>query len=154
MLKHLLISIFFSLFLLPVVAQKKTATVAGRVVDENDQPLSKVTIIILGRQSGQASSDSGTFQVRVPADKAFALVFSYAGYRTEQRNFYLSEGEAERVIIRMEKTSKTLEEVVVSSQPERRETGLVRVNPRNALVIPSTIGGVESLIKIFVGSNN
>ncbi len=154
MLKHLLISIFFSLFLLPVVAQKKTATVAGRVVDENDQPLSKVTIIILGRQSGQASSDSGTFQIRVPADKAFALVFSYAGYRTEQRNFYLSEGEAERVIIRMEKTSKTLEEVVVSSQPERRETGLVRVNPRNALVIPSTIGGVESLIKIFVGSNN
>jgi hypothetical protein len=154
MLKHLLISIFFSLFLLPAMAQKKTATVAGRVVDENDQPLSKVTIIILGRQSGQASSDSGTFQIRVPADKAFALVFSYAGYRTEQRNFYLSEGEAERVIIRMEKTSKTLEEVVVSSQPERRETGLVRVNPRNALVIPSTIGGVESLIKIFVGSNN
>lgn len=151
---RLLLSFFLVLFLTPVVAQKKSATVSGRVVDENDQPLAKVSITVLGRQSGQASSDSGTFTIRVPADKAFALVFSYAGYRNEQRNFYLSEGEAERVVVRMEKSSQTLEEVVVSTQPERREVGLVRVNPRNAMVIPSTIGGVESLIKIFVGSNN
>ncbi len=151
---RLLLSFIFFLFLTPVLAQKKTATVSGRIVDENDQPLAKVSVTILGRQSGQVSTDSGTFQIRVPSDKAFALVFSYAGYRNEQRNFYLSEGEAERVVVRMEKSSRTLEEVVVSSQPERKEVGLVRVNPRNALVIPSTIGGVESLIKVFVGSNN
>ncbi len=54
----------------------------------------------------------------------------------------------------MEKGEKTLEEVVVTSQPERKEVGLIRINPKNALIIPSTIGGVESLIKIFVGSNN
>jgi hypothetical protein len=151
---RLLLSFFLVLFLTPVLAQKKSATVSGRVVDENDHPLGNVSVTILGRQNGQVSTDSGTFMIRVPSDKAFALVFSYAGYRSEQRNFYLSEGEAERVVVRMEKSSRTLEEVVVSTQPERKEVGLVRVNPRNALVIPSTIGGVESLIKIFVGSNN
>jgi hypothetical protein len=135
-------------------AQKKSATVSGKVVDDNDRPLGGVSIIILGRQTGQLSSDSGTFLVKVPAEKAFALVFSSSGYRTEQRNFYLSDGEAERVVVRLDKSTRTLDEVVVTSQPERRETGLIRVNPRNALVIPSTIGGVESLIKIFVGSNN
>jgi hypothetical protein len=135
-------------------AQKQSATVSGKVVDDNDRPLPGVSITILGRQSGQLSSDSGTFLVKVPAEKAFALVFSFSGFRTEQRNFYLSEGESERVVVRLERSSRTLEEVVVSSQPERREAGLIRVNPRNALVIPSTIGGVESLIKIFVGSNN
>ncbi len=67
-------------------AQKKSATVSGRVVDDNDRPLQGVSITILGRQSGQLSSDSGTFLVKVPADKAFALVFSSSGYRTEQRN--------------------------------------------------------------------
>jgi len=154
MLKPLSLLIFCLFLALSMAAQKKQATVSGKVLDENDQPLQKVSIVILGRQSGQVSSDSGRFSIRVPAEKAFALVFSYAGYRTEQRNFFLNELESEEVVIRLSKSTGTLEEVVVSAQPERREAGLIRMNPRNALVIPSTIGGVESLIKIFVGSNN
>lgn len=139
-----------------VTAQKKYAYVSGKVVDENEQPLAKVSIEILGRQSGILSSDSGTFKIKVPAEKPFALVFSFLGYRTEQRNFYLSENEQEKIVMRLEKGGgKTLEEVVVTSQNDRTQTGLIKItNPKLALVIPSTTGGIESLIKIFVGSNN
>ncbi|MGL6266636.1 MAG: TonB-dependent receptor, partial [Chitinophagaceae bacterium] len=149
-----LVTFLLVLLSLSAWSQKKMATVSGRVVDESDQPLAKVSVIMLGKQTGITTSDSGRFSLKVPADKAFALVFSYAGYKTEQRNFYLSENEQETVIIRLYRGTKTLDEVVVSTQPERTESGLIRLNPKNALIMPSPIGGRESMIKIFVGSNN
>jgi hypothetical protein len=135
-------------------SQKKAATVSGKVVDENETPLSNVSVVMLGRQTGLTTNDSGFFEMKVPADKAFALIFSYSGYKTLQRNFYLSDKEMETVVIRLEKGTKTLDEVIISAQPERKEAGLIRINPKNALIMPSTIGGIESMIKIFVGSNN
>ena len=131
-------------------AQKKSGFVSGKVVDENEHPISGVSIIILGKQTGTTSSDSGSFKIKVPAEKSFALVFSFSGYKNEQRNFYLSENEEEKIIVRLESSAKTLEEVVITDQKERKEVGLVRVNPRNALIIPSATGGVESLIKVIV----
>lgn len=139
---------------LQLFAQKKAAYISGKVLDENENPLGKVTITILGRPGGFASNDSGTFNIKVPADKAFALVFTYTGYKTEQRNFLLSEAEEEKIVVRLERGSKELKEVVVTDQRQRREAGLVNINPKQAINIPSPIGGIESLIKIFVGSNN
>jgi hypothetical protein len=151
------IILLFSLFLsvaVSVSAQKRNAIVSGKVVDENDMPLSKVTVTILGKQSGFMTSDSGTFSMTVPAEKAFAVTFTYTGHRSEQRNFFLSPGERESIIIRLEKGTKTLQEVIVSTPVDRSETGLIRINPRNAVTIPSATGGIESLIKVIVGSNN
>jgi hypothetical protein len=135
-------------------AQKKTAHVSGRVVDENEHPLANVSLVILGRRTGTVTSDSGTFRLQVPADKAFALVFSFTGYRTEQRNLLLSENEEEVIVIRMERGVGQLDPVVVTDQRQRREAGLIAVNPKHAINVPSPTGGIESLIKIFVGSNN
>ncbi len=137
-----------------VLAQKNPATNTGKIVDENDNPMSGVSITILGRQSGIQSSDSGTFKLNVPAAKAFALQFSYTGYTTQQRSFLLNENEQESIVVRLEKGSGTLDAVVITDQRQRRETGLVVINPKHAINIPSPTGGIESLIKIFVGSNN
>src|ERR1700761_399935 len=133
---------------------RKIAFVSGTALDENDKPLLGVSVIILGRQNGLTTSDSGTFRIRVPAEKAFALVFTFNSYKTEQRNFLLNDEEEEHVVVRMERGAKALQQVVVSDQRESRETGLIRVNPKNAINIPTPIGGIESLLKIFVGSNN
>ncbi|MBN8860333.1 MAG: TonB-dependent receptor [Sphingobacteriales bacterium] len=135
-------------------AQQRTALITGKVVDENEQPLSNVSVVILGRQQGTTTSDAGAFSVKVLAGKAIALVFSYAGFGEVQRNFYLNENEHEKVIVRLTRSSKALQEVIIKDQKERREAGLIRVDPKHALTIPSVTGGVESLIKIFVGSNN
>lgn len=137
-----------------VFSQKNQATVSGYVVDDAEQPLAGVTVLILGRQTGISTNDSGYFSIKVPAGRAFAIEFSYTGYRTEQRNFLLSEQESETVRIRLIKGEKTLEEVVVRDQRDRRETGLIRANPKTILNLPSVTTGVESLIKVFVGSNN
>ena len=137
-----------------VSAQKKAAYVSGKVLDENEHPLSHVNVVILGRATGISTGDSGTFRLKVTADKAFALLFSYTGYKTEQRNFLLNEDEEEKITVRLEHGAKELQEVVVTDQRPRREAGLVSINPKQAINIPSPTGGIESLIKVFVGSNN
>ena len=137
-----------------VSAQQKTASISGKVVDENEQPLAKVSVIILGKQTGVTTSDSGLFNIKVPSGKAVALVFSFSGFENQQRNFYLNENEKEKIVVRLSKSSKQLQEVVIKDDREKKEVGLIQVNPKYALTMPSTTGGVESLIKIFVGSNN
>lgn len=147
----LLLSLFVSA---TSFSQKKSAFVSGKVVDENENPLPNVSVIILGQSKGITTNDSGYFHIRVTADKAFALIFTYTGRRAEQKNFLLNENEEETVTIRMERSENTLQEVIVTDQRDRRETGLIKPNPKTILNLPSAVTGVESLIKIFVGSNN
>src|SRR5687768_9309946 len=97
--------IFLTLLLslnITVQAQKKIASVSGKVIDEKENPIAQVSVIILGNQKGIATNDSGYFQLNVPADKALALLFSYTGYQTVQQNFILADGEKEQVTIRLE----------------------------------------------------
>ncbi len=135
-------------------SQKKSAFVSGKVVDENENPLPNVSVVILGRQTGITTNDTGYFRLKVPAEKAFAIVFSYTGYSEEQKNFLLNENEEEYITIRLERGSTVLQEVIVTDQRDRTEAGLIRPNPKTILNLPSVTTGVESLIKIFVGSNN
>lgn len=153
-MKFLRLLILIGLFHHAASAQQRVASVSGRIIDTDEKPIPNISIAILGQAHGVVSSDSGTFNIKVPAGKPIALVFSATGFHTLQRNFYLNINEAEQIVVRMERSSHVLEEVVVKDERERREVGLVRVNPRNAVVMPSPIGGVESLIKVFVGSNN
>jgi hypothetical protein len=135
-------------------AQKKTAWVSGIVVDENDRGISATSVMILGKASGMISNDSGYFKIQVPAERSFALVFSHTGYNNIQQNFFLSNDEEEKVVIKLSRLGKTLDNIVIGDQRERIDAGLTRINPKTAVSLPSTIGGVEGLIKILVGSNN
>lgn len=147
-------SLLLCLFTISSIAQTKYATISGRVVDENDAPLKNVSIVILGKNSGILSGDSGIFSLKVPAQKSLAIIFSYAGYTDQQKNFFLSNDETETILIQLKKNGKTLDVVTVATEKERKETGLIKINPKTAVIIPSTVGGIEGLIKTLVGSNN
>ncbi|MES2777525.1 MAG: carboxypeptidase-like regulatory domain-containing protein [Bacteroidota bacterium] len=138
----------FSLF-----AQKKTATISGLVVDEQDKPMAKVSVGILGKQAAvSTTNDSGKFSITVPSGKAVALVFSYSGYNQQQTNFYLVNGEEETITIQMVKGSFILQDVVVTNKAERTQTGLIKINPKLALNNPTPLSSIESMIQIFAGS--
>ncbi len=151
---RLFTSLLLCLFTISSIAQTKYATISGRVVDENDDPLKNVSIVILGKNSGILSGDSGIFSLKVPAQKSLAIIFSYAGYTDQQKNFFLSNDETETILIQLKKNGKTLDVVTVATEKERKETGLIKINPKTAVIIPSTVGGIEGLIKTLVGSNN
>ncbi|NTS41137.1 carboxypeptidase-like regulatory domain-containing protein [Flavisolibacter sp. BT320] len=149
-----LLLFFLLLFSQTVFSQNRGAVVSGSVVDENEAFLRGVSISILGQQKVVTTSDSGHFRLTVPANRAFALLYSHAGYQTVQRNFLLNEGEEEVVKIRMEPGAATMEEVIIRDQRERSEAGLLRPNPKSIINLPSPVMGVEGLLKVFVGSNN
>ena len=123
-------------------------------MDENENTIANASVIILGKPTGIISNDSGYFRIKVPAEKSFALLFSYTGYAETQINFLLSDKEEEKVTVKMQRMGRTLNTVLVGDERERKELGLTKINPKNALVLPSTVGGIEGLIKILVGSNN
>lgn len=149
-----LLVIFFSFICIVSLHAQKTATLTGKVVDENAKPLSGVSVEILGKQKGTVTNDSGLFKISVTPNKIAGIVFSYVGYVSVQKNITLSVGEAENITIKLKRSTKDLTEVVVKDKRERRETGRVTIDPSKANVNPSPISGIEQLIKIFVGSNN
>ena len=56
------ILIFFLLFpCIHLLAQKSGAIISGKILDENENPLPGVSIVLLGRETGLVSTDSGTF---------------------------------------------------------------------------------------------
>src|SRR5688572_30499529 len=84
-------------------SQKKSAWVSGKIVDENENPISNVSVTILGQGKVVSTNDSGYFRIKVTPEKAFAIIFTHTSRKPEQRNFLLSENEEETITIRMEK---------------------------------------------------
>ncbi len=147
--------LFILLFLFPFFSlAQKTASVSGVVLNEDDRPVVGVNIVLLGKGLISTTNDSGFFQITVPSNKSIALVFSFAGLSTVQKNMYLQQGESESITVKMKPFSGELEEVTVKDQRDRREVGRVTIDPTKTEVNPAPITGIEQLIKIFVGSNN
>ena len=149
-----LTTLLFLFLAICATAQDKQASITGAVVDEDNKAIPGVNIIILGKINGVTSNDSGMFTITVPANKAFALTFTYTGFKALQKNFFLSAGETEIIAVTLFKNGTTLDTVIIRDERERQEAGLVKINPKNALTLPSTTGGIEGLIKTLVGSNN
>jgi len=149
-----ILGLLLTILIISATAQTKFATITGTVIDENDVPLKNVSVVILGKNSGIVTAENGTFSLKVPAQKSLALIFSYSGFADQQKNFFLSNEETETILIQLKQNGKTLDAVTVGNEKERKETGLIKINPRNAVINPSTVGGVEGLIKTLVGSNN
>jgi len=63
----ILLSCFALLFCCLGFSQKKPAYVSGKVIDENENPLQNVSVVILGRQTGISTTDTGYFRLKVPA---------------------------------------------------------------------------------------
>lgn len=124
MKKHLqiIILIFISC---ASIAQTQNATIKGIVLNNNENPIAEANVLILGKAQGISTSDSGTFLIQVPAQKAIALIFTHTGYAEVQKNFFLNNGEEINIIIHLNELSKTLDAVIITDEKERKENGLI-----------------------------
>jgi hypothetical protein len=59
--RHSGLTILFLFLTLLCFSQKKYAFVSGKVVDDNENPLTKVSVVILGQSNGITTNDSGLF---------------------------------------------------------------------------------------------
>lgn len=132
------------LFLLLIVwlpcalAYAQTRTVKGKITDENGRPLSGVTVAVKNRSGGQTiSSESGTYEIRVPNPATDSLVFTHIGYTIKQ----VRVGNAEVLDQVLQTAATNLDDVVVVSA-----LGLTR--KKNSVTYSSQTVDVDRLSEV------
>ena len=156
MLKKKIVLLFFILigFYFSLSAQQlKSFNIKGCILDDNDLPISGVSITVLNKNIGSFSNDSGYFNIKFSSTQSVAIVFSHTGYNTLRKTVF-PKNKNDSLIIHLEQDVTSLNEVIIKDEKARKEVGRVEVNPDKAILNPSPISGIESLLKIFVGSQN
>ncbi len=140
-------------FHLTISAQ--TAVVEGRITDSLNKPVDLANIAVIGEKTGTTSDKNGFFKLDVPANKEIVLGISFIGFADKKIQLNLEEDEKRTLSIQLKTISTTLPGFEVRDERLRTES-MVRLNPKNALVVPSMGDGVTDIIKTLPGvsSNN
>ena len=137
-----------------IFSQQQTAVVYGTITDENKNPLSGVSITVNRANAGTISSDSGTYRIICTADRDVLLIYSHSGFIAQQIKLRLQANQQYQLNILLVRNSSPLDSVTVRAENDRTEAGRISLDPSLTLNVPSPQGGIESLVKLFVGSNN
>jgi len=76
-----LIFCFFTI-LFSVYGQAQQASISGKVIDENGQPIPGATILVKGTTVGTTSDFNGNYEIKAASNGT--LVFSFLGYKSLQ----------------------------------------------------------------------
>lgn len=94
--------------LCPALTFAQSRKITGIVVDESDQPVSRVTILVKESTTGTASDNTGKFAIQ--ATPGAVLVFSSVNYETRE---VVTGANTEYRVILKSSAKNTLEDVVV-----------------------------------------
>ena len=145
MLKQIFILIFFIPNLM--LAQ----TLKGIVTDKNNAPIEAVNVSVIGKQMGSSTNEKGEYQLHLKANRSFVISFTFIGYQPIKiRIPMLKMGQDYVLNQQMIKQSFIKEEIIIQDKQSRKKT-LSRIKPKHAAIIPSSIGGVEALLKTLPG---
>lgn len=97
-------------FAAPVLAfQQPDRTIKGRVTDENNAPLTGVSVTLQGRHKAAVTDEDGKFEIAVPSGKA-VLQFTSVGYVAKE----VPVGSQTTLVVVLSLQSKQLSDVVVT----------------------------------------
>ncbi|HTX87365.1 MAG TPA: carboxypeptidase-like regulatory domain-containing protein [Bacteroidales bacterium] len=127
-----------------------TASVTGRITDENREPVANVNISLRNLAGGTATGINGEFTLAIPGNTKIILVFSYLGFRTDSTELMLKPGEKKSLEITLHPAATQLESVEVRDH-EARTSSFNRLNPKVVTAIPTPNASIEDLIKTLPG---
>ncbi|MDR2026594.1 MAG: TonB-dependent receptor [Prevotellaceae bacterium] len=110
--------------------------ITGKVTGPGGEPLSSVTVIVSGTNTGTSTLDDGSYSVSVP-DGAKTLEFSLLGFET----FIASIGTGNVINTVLEESVTELEDVVVTSYGTQKKisvTGSIQTVKPADLLVPSS----------------
>lgn len=153
--QYILFFLFFISFYFSFAQEQKYATIYGTITDADGVVLYGVNVSEFGQAKGTSTDENGKYTLRVPAEREITIAFSYVGYTIEKVTLTLAENEKREVTKKLTSSSKTLPQVEVTDQ-KRRETTLIRIDPKVISQIPTVSGSFEAVLKTLPGviSNN
>lgn len=157
MIKTLLtvcIAMLAAFALIPAEAQD-FSTVTGKITDEKNAPIELVNVATLGYPFGSTTDAKGQYEIKIPADKEVFIDVSFVGFESQRFRMHLKPGEKKVLDVTLKLKSTELPSIEVKDD-KIRTTNYVRIDPKEASLIPSITGGVTDIIKTLPGvsSNN
>jgi len=150
--------LFIVLFLLSFAAmaqQLPTATVFGKVTDEKGHPIEMANVVVPELLSGVSTNARGYYELSLLSDTTLTIHFSFIGFEQKQVTVRLKKGEKKKVDVMLKSPVINLPDVVISDRGVEASS-LTRLDAKQATLLPTMGGGVETLIKTLPGvvSNN
>ncbi len=135
-------------------SSRNTATLQGTVSDNQHHALDLVSVSLKGLGMGTKTDSLGHFSLQVPSEKTLQIVFSSVGYSSRTLFKRLHAGEVYPLNITLNSSSTTVREVTIKDNRRRNEPGNITFNAKMHSVSPNIVGGIEGLLKIFLGDKN
>lgn len=155
-LKHIFTHFLSLLFLIPtfVMAQQQ-AIVTGKITDERGRGIELANVAVKGLPGGTTTNGKGIYKLTVPADTTIDLIYSFIGYQSQSVTIRPETGETINSDILLRSVSTNLPAAEVVDQRMNTST-LIRLDPRQAALLPTVGSGIEDLLKTLPGvsSNN
>ena len=144
------------LIMLSVVAfAQQKGMIYGKVTDGQNTPVELVNVAVPGSSYGVTTNARGYYELTLPSDSTFEVVFSFVGYEPRKETILLKANEKRKLDIALVSTAQMLSDVVISDRAVEASS-LTRLDAKQATLLPTMSGGVETLIKTLPGvvSNN
>jgi hypothetical protein len=150
--------LIIALLFLSLAAQAQKlplATLYGKVTDEHNHPIEMANVVVVDLLVGQTTNARGAYELSVFSDTTLVVNFSYIGFESKQVKVRLKKGENRKLDVVLKSTATDLPDVVISDRAVDASS-LTRLDAKQATLLPSVGGGVETLIKTLPGvvSNN
>ena len=136
----------------PVETKDNKATVvAGKVVDENKEPLPGATVLIKGTKTGVVTNVEGVFFIMVPDTTAnVEFIFSFVGMKTKTIA-YKDRPKKGDWVITLEEDLQEMEEVVVTTGYQNLKKSQIAGAVSVVKAEDVKIGGVPSIESMLQG---
>lgn len=135
-------------------AQNENAMLKGRVTDENNIPLEFVSVSVKGEPQGTKTNNAGEFVLMVPANRTIQILFTYVGFESKIISKRIENGETYNLTVSINRNTRQKVGVTITDKSKRTEAGNIAINPKKYYEMPSTVQGIEGLLKIFLSNNN
>lgn len=142
---HIVLTIFVFIFFAPApsFSQSSGAAIGGVVLDENGQPIVRVSVTLTEISSTRHTDDNGEFLFENLSPRTYTLRISHVGYETHQQTIDLASSP-QRFSISLIPSSTTIDGVTIIGKTETqqaREQGIraVIVDTRAVADQPATL---------------
>ena len=151
MRRFIVVTILTFLVLLPTLGQDTlNVHLKGRVVDENEEPVSLCIVRVEGQAIGTTASMDGHYTLSFRSADSVVIHYSMMGYEPRRRVLKKPQGNLTLNIV-MHTASKLMTEVTIADT--RRQLGQTQeLNTKDLKRMPSTTGNaVEELVATQAG---
>lgn len=144
----------FCFALISGVCFSQTAQIKGVVLNEQDEPVTNVTV--KAQDKTVQTNANGFYLLEVIPGATVSIQFQAEGYQSVTYQESLEENQAIELNIRLNVVSEELEELVIDKDLRKRFEGATIIAPDVIRRIPGANAGVENILKTLPGvySNN